>query len=44
VAAIYEDKEDFKEALNIYRKIIAMNADEAKYAQERIDYIKTHVK
>ncbi len=44
VAAIYEDKEDFKEAVNIYKRINSMNVQEAKYAQERIDWIKTHVK
>jgi len=40
VAAIYEDDEDFKEALQIYAKITAMDVEEAKYAQERIDWIK----
>ncbi len=40
VAAIYEGKENFKEAVNIYKRIISMNAEEAKYAQERIDWIK----
>jgi tetratricopeptide (TPR) repeat protein len=40
VAAIYEGKENFREAVNIYKRIISMNAEEAKYAQERIDWIK----
>lgn len=40
VAAIYEDKENFKEAMNIYKKISALDVPEAKYAQERIDWIK----
>lgn len=44
VAAIYEDKEDFKEALNIYKKIASMDVEEAKYAKEKIDWIRTHVK
>jgi tetratricopeptide (TPR) repeat protein len=44
VAAIYEDKENFKEAVNIYKRIVSMNVEEAKYAQERIDWIKTHVR
>jgi TolA-binding protein len=44
VAGIYEDKENFNEAMNIYRKIAAMNVGEAKYAQERMDWIKAHVK
>jgi TolA-binding protein len=43
VAAIYEDKEDFKEAVNIYKRITSMNVEEAKYAKERIDWIKSHV-
>ena len=43
VAQIYEGKENFKEALNIYQKIITLNVEEAKYARERIDWIKTHV-
>ncbi len=44
VAAIYEDKENFKEALNVYQKIIPMNVEESKFAQERIDWIKSHMK
>ena len=44
VAAIYEDKENFKEAVNIYKRIISMDVGEAKYAKERIDWIKMHVK
>jgi tetratricopeptide (TPR) repeat protein len=44
LGAIYEDKEEFKEAVNIYNRIISMNVQESKYAQERIDWIKAHVK
>jgi tetratricopeptide (TPR) repeat protein len=44
VARIFEAQEDFQEALNIYKKVIAMNVPEAKYAQERIDWIKSNVK
>ena len=44
VAAIYEDAENFKEATNIYKRIVSLNVEEAKYAKERIDWIKTHVK
>ena len=44
VASIYEDKENFKEATNIYKRIISMNVEEAKFARERIDWIKAHVK
>lgn len=44
IAAIYEDKDNFKEAINIYRRIQSMNVEEAKYARERLDWIKAHVK
>ena len=44
VAAIYEDNDDFKEALQIYAKITSMDVEEAKYAQERIDLIKKEIK
>lgn len=44
VAAIYEDKDNFKEALNIYNRIASMDAQEAKYAKERIDWIKTNTR
>ncbi|MBL7210440.1 MAG: tetratricopeptide repeat protein [Candidatus Omnitrophica bacterium] len=44
VAEIYEGKENFQEALNVYAKVISMNTDEAKYAQERMEWIKKHVK
>ncbi|MFA5357100.1 MAG: tetratricopeptide repeat protein [Candidatus Omnitrophota bacterium] len=43
-AAICENKENFKEAVNIYKKISAMNAQEAKYAKERMDWIREHVR
>jgi tetratricopeptide (TPR) repeat protein len=40
VGALYEEKGNLKEAANIYRKIVGMNVEESKYAQERIDLIK----
>ena len=40
VAKLYEDKENFKEALKIYKRIIEQNTAEAGFAQERIDWIK----
>jgi tetratricopeptide (TPR) repeat protein len=43
-AQIYEDKGRFKEAVDVYRKVISLDVEEAKYAQERMDWIKTHVK
>jgi TolA-binding protein len=42
VAAIYEDKENYQEALNIYKRIISMDVEEKKYAQERIEWINSH--
>lgn len=44
VASIYEGKDNFKEALNIYKKIAAMNVEEAKYANERIEWIKLNIR
>jgi len=43
---IYEDKENFKEALKIYKRIIekAPSAVEAGFVQERIDWIGENVK
>jgi tetratricopeptide (TPR) repeat protein len=42
VAAIYEGKEKFKEAFNIYKRIASMDAEEAKYAQEKIEWMKNN--
>ncbi|MCK9603942.1 MAG: tetratricopeptide repeat protein [Candidatus Omnitrophica bacterium] len=44
IAGLYEDKENFKEASSIYQKIISSGTEEAKYAQERLDWIRAHVK
>jgi tetratricopeptide (TPR) repeat protein len=44
VAAIYENKENYPEALKIYRRIIALSPEEAKYAQERLDWIQANIK
>ncbi|MDP2904674.1 MAG: tetratricopeptide repeat protein [Candidatus Omnitrophota bacterium] len=44
VAKIYEDRENFKEAANIYKRIVALNTDEAKFANERIEWIKARGK
>jgi len=44
VASIYEDKEELKEAVNIYRRIIGMNVEEAKYAKERLDLLERRIK
>ena len=39
---MYEDKNNPDEAISIYKRIISMNVEEAKYAKERIDWITTH--
>lgn len=43
-ARLYEDKEEFKEALKIYKQIIDKGTQEAKFAQERIEWIKSNWK
>jgi len=43
-AKLYEDKEDFKEALKIYKRIVREGAPEAGFAQERIDWINSRLK
>ncbi len=42
VGSVYEDKNNPDEAIMIYKRIISMNVEEAKYAKERIDWITTH--
>jgi len=36
LAQIYEKKENFKEAKNIYKKIVSLNLPETEYAKERL--------
>ena len=43
-AKLSEDKENFKEALEIYKKVVRKNTPEAKFAQERIDWIGINVR
>lgn len=43
-AKIYEDKEEFIEALKLYKQIVEKQTEEAKFAQERIDWISANVK
>lgn len=43
-AKIYEDKEEFIEALKLYRRIIEKGAEEARFAQERIDWISANAR
>jgi len=42
VAAIYEAKENFKEAASIYKRITSIDAQEAKYAVERLEWMKAN--
>jgi len=44
VAAIYEDKDNFKEALKIYKRISSFAVPEAKFANEKIDSLKLKVR
>ncbi|MCX5714050.1 MAG: tetratricopeptide repeat protein [Candidatus Omnitrophica bacterium] len=37
---IYEDMAKYKEAVSIYKKVVSLNVEEAKYANERIERIK----
>jgi tetratricopeptide (TPR) repeat protein len=41
VAKIYEDSDKFKEAVNIYKKVAQIGVPESKFAQERIEALKT---
>lgn len=44
IATIYEDKENFKEAVDVYKRIASMRIEEAKYAEERIEWINAYIK
>ncbi|NQU19290.1 tetratricopeptide repeat protein [bacterium] len=44
VARIYEDRENWKEAIKIYEQILDYDVAEAKYAKEKIELIKKKVK
>jgi TolA-binding protein len=39
VARIFENDQNWESASNTYKKILAFNTEESKYAQERIDWI-----
>jgi tetratricopeptide (TPR) repeat protein len=43
-AKIYEDRDDFRDALNVYERIAQNKTEESKFAQERIEWIKANVK
>lgn len=44
VARIFEDRNDWEEARNIYQKLASLNTEEAKFAQERLDWIEKNLK
>ncbi len=43
VARIFENSEEWNQAKTIYDKIITFNPEEAKYAQERVDWINKNI-
>ncbi|MDD5691898.1 MAG: tetratricopeptide repeat protein [Candidatus Omnitrophica bacterium] len=43
-AKLYEDKEDFNEALKLYKRISRKDIPESGFARERIDWINANVK
>ena len=43
LARIYEDKDDFKEAIKFYEKVLAAGDENAAYAKERIDWIESNI-
>jgi len=44
VAKIFEDKENWQEAIKIYEKVAKENVEEAKFASERLEWIKSNIK
>ena len=44
VASLYENQDNFKEALNIYKKVSSTNTQEAKYARERMNWIRANIR
>ena len=45
LARIYEDKDEFKEAAEFYREVMALkDEDSAVYAKERIEWIEANIK
>jgi len=39
IARIYEDNDDFNQALKFYKQILAMGGENSSYAKERVDWI-----
>ncbi|MBN2830734.1 MAG: tetratricopeptide repeat protein [Candidatus Omnitrophica bacterium] len=44
IARIYEDRENFKEAVKFYKQVIAMGGKSASYVKERLDWIEFNIK
>lgn len=44
VGRIFEEKEQWEEAATIYSKVVAFPTEEAKYAQERLNWIQDNVR
>ncbi len=44
LARIYEDKDDFKEAIKFYEKVLAAGDENAAYAKERIDWLESNIR
>ena len=44
IARIFEDNDKWDSAILTYKKIIELQADEAKFAKERLDWIKINIK
>jgi TolA-binding protein len=44
IARIYDDKENFREALKFYKQAFLINGKSAAYAKEKIDWIESNVK
>ncbi len=42
IAKIYEEGKDWQGARLTYQKIVSLNTEESKYAQERLDWIKAN--
>ena len=43
VARLFEDKEDWANAISIYQKVIAYEVDERTFAQERLEWIHSNI-
>ncbi len=44
VAQLYENQEQFREAIAVYEKVAERSVAEAAYARERVDFLRAHLK